>query len=122
MNTNEINKEKIERLETHIEALQKSYDNMILILNQDVEKDDKGDVKLKDTQKRIFAEGTMKVAESADSLLSMIDNQKIKLNSLKSGIYLDQETDDNEKPSEKSKTEIPSKQEEEYPLEKEPRA
>ena len=34
------NKEEKKRIKRHIEALEKSYENLIIILNEDIEKDE----------------------------------------------------------------------------------
>ena len=82
-----------DRLTKHIEALEKSCDNLIEILNEDVEKDEEGKIKLKDLQKKTFAEGISKSAETATALLLMIKEKKTELEGL-----------DNEKIKPKDKT------------------
>ena len=122
MDTTKLNEEKIKSLNRHIDALQTSYDNMISILSQDVEKDDNDNIKLKDTQKRLFAQGTMEVAQAAQKLLEMIDTQKIKLESLQKGIDLDlhnsEDKDDEGDTSNNTESLNDKKNGEEYPLEK----
>ena len=78
------NKEEIKRLEKHISALEKSYDNIIEMLNEDIERDDEsGKIKLKDAQRKVFSEGIAKASETADSLLKMITLKYKELNDLK---------------------------------------
>lgn len=91
-----MDKEKIQRFENHIQALETSYGNFINILNQEVETGEDGNIKLKDTQKRIFTEGTMSTAKAADEILEMINRRKIQLKSLKEGIDLDTKDENGE--------------------------
>ena len=73
----------IERLEAHISALEKSYDNVIMVLNEDVDKDKDGKVKLRDSQIKVYAEGVAKSSETANSLLIMIKDKYDELDRLK---------------------------------------
>tara|TARA_R100000781_G_scaffold114332_3_gene84863 strand:+ start:2737 stop:3069 length:333 start_codon:yes stop_codon:yes gene_type:complete len=104
------NKEEKKRIKRHIEALEKSYENLIIILNEDIEKDEEtGKVKLKDAQKKVFAEGIMKASEAATSLIKMITDKKKELKEL-----------DNEETEEKQEVKVNDKrkvEEEDYPLE-----
>lgn len=74
-----INDKKRKRIEKHIKALEKSYENVIEVMKQGVEKDDDGNVKLKDTQKRIFSEGVRTTAETATYLLDLINSKQSEL-------------------------------------------
>lgn len=77
------NTEYREKLKKHIEALEKAYDNLVEILNEDVDKDDESNkIKLKDHQIKVYAEGVQKSAETANSLLDMIKAKKLELESL----------------------------------------
>lgn len=71
------------KLEKHIQALEKAYDNLIELLLEDVEKDDKDNIKLKDTQRKNFAEGIQKASETATSLFEMIKVKQAELDVLK---------------------------------------
>lgn len=75
-----------ERLVKLIEALEKSYDNLIDILNKDIDKsdkeDDKDEIKLKDTQTKVYAEGIQKASETACNLLEMITTKQAELDKL----------------------------------------
>lgn len=71
------------KLERHIEALDKAYNNLIDILLEDVAKDDDDNVKLKDTQRKNFAEGIQKASETANNLLAMIKEKQTELDVLK---------------------------------------
>lgn len=71
-----------ERLKKHIEALETAYDNVIVVLNEDIKKDDKGDIKIKDTQKKIFAEGIDKLSNTADDLMKKIKESRNELDKL----------------------------------------
>jgi len=82
------------KLEKHIEALEKSYDNLIEILNEDIDKDDESKkIKLKDHQIKVYAEGVQKSAETANTLLSMIKSKKDELDGIR-------EQNDDKKPKE----------------------
>jgi hypothetical protein len=75
------NKIEINKLKKHIEVLQKSYDNIVEVMSEDVEKetDDNGNTKiaLKDEKIKVYAEGQRKSAETLDFLyLSIIEKQK----------------------------------------------
>jgi hypothetical protein len=71
-------------LEKHISALETSYENIIMVLNEEIDTDDEtGKVKLKDNQKKIFAEGIQKSSETADNLLKMINLRYKELEELK---------------------------------------
>jgi GH35 family endo-1,4-beta-xylanase len=77
-------RKEIERLENHISALETSYENIIAVLNEEIDKDDEtGKVKLKDNQKKVFAEGIQKSSETADNLLKMINLRYKELEELK---------------------------------------
>lgn len=71
--------DKKERLEKHIKALEKGYDNLLLILNQDLEKNEDNQVKLKDTAKEEYAKGVLKVAHTSNEVLAMINKANIDL-------------------------------------------
>lgn len=72
-----------QRLIKHIEALEKSYDNIILILMEDLEFDeDTGKLELKDFQKKIYAEGLDKSSATADALLERIKVKQTELEEL----------------------------------------
>ena len=66
-----------DKLIEHIEALNKSYDNVILLLNDDLEKDDEDNVLMKDDKKKTFAEGVMKLGEASEYLLIKQKNEEI---------------------------------------------
>jgi hypothetical protein len=72
-----------DKLIEHIEALNKSYDNVILLLNDDLEKDEKtSKVSMKDDKKKTFAEGVMKLGEASEYLLVKIKQKNEELDSL----------------------------------------
>lgn len=76
--------DKIKRLESHIEALEKSYENIIQMLNEDIEVNKETEkVALKDSQRKVYAEGIQKSAETANSLLQMIDQKTLELEAIK---------------------------------------
>ena len=70
------------QLEAHIKALEKGYDNVIILLNDDLEKDENDEITLKDDKKKIFADGVLKLAEASDALLARIKNKKDELEDL----------------------------------------
>jgi hypothetical protein len=70
------------KLIEHIEGLNKSYDNVILLLNDDLEKDDEDNVTMKDDKKKTFAEGVMKLGEASEYLLNKIKEKNEELDSL----------------------------------------
>lgn len=75
--------EKIAKLKNHIEALEKGYDNVILILNDDLETDkESGEITLKDDKKKVFVESVGKSAEIADSIFARITDKKKELEDL----------------------------------------
>lgn len=72
---------KIERLKNHLEALESAYSKMILLLGKDMdtkkgEKDQEGDLSLRDSQIESFAKGTLKASEAANSLLIQIEEKE----------------------------------------------
>lgn len=71
-----------EKLKEHIEALEKGYDNTILLLNDDLDKNDDDEITLKDDKKKTFAEGVLKLAQTADQLISMIKIKREELEEL----------------------------------------
>lgn len=73
-----------EKLKSHITALESSYDKIISILNEDLDKDDEsGKLKIKDSQLKTYAEGVSKLVESADDILSRIKVKNDELSKLK---------------------------------------
>jgi hypothetical protein len=79
--------EQIERLKTHIQALNKGYDNIIEILNEDVEKkpEKEGEeekIAIKDDKIKVYAEGLLKSAETADAFLTKIQVKETELENL----------------------------------------
>lgn len=72
-----------QRLEKHIEALEKSYDNIILMLKEDIEKTDDGKIKLKDSQRKVYAEGILKASETADSIIKQIKSKQQELDKIR---------------------------------------
>lgn len=79
-----MDKKKKNRIEKHIKALEKSYDNVITVLQEEVKKDKDGKVKLKDTQKRLFSEGIKTAAETATYLLDLINQKQAELDGVMS--------------------------------------
>lgn len=77
------NTTQIEDLENHINALRSSYDNLIEILNQPLERGEDDTIKLKDAQKKAFAEGVQKSSDAADDLFAKIKSKKLELEELK---------------------------------------
>ena len=77
--------DKIDRLKRHIEVLTKSYDNIILVMDDDLEMEKDKDGKetdqfaLKDDKIKIFAEGVKKSAETLDFLFSEITKKQAEL-------------------------------------------
>lgn len=68
---------KLERLETHLRVLNKSYDNIISVMEEDVEKKkdkdtEKETIALKDDKIKTYAEGIKKSAETLDFLFKEI--------------------------------------------------
>ena len=80
-------KKKIERHERHIEALEISYEKMIQILQKPMDKQEDEDgnetVSLKDNQIKIFSEGQLRTAETANSLLAQISEKEDELEKIK---------------------------------------
>lgn len=91
--------DKKERLKSHIKALETAYDNMITILNDEPEKDEQGNIKLKDTQKKVYAEGVQKSSETASNLLDMIVKKQQELEELEKKPKDKEEVKEPEKPS-----------------------
>jgi len=103
--------EKIDRIQKHIDALNKSYDNIILLLSEDIETEpENGKIKLKDTQRKVYAEGIDRSATTASNLLQMITQKEDEIEAIKK--------QGNSKKDEIK--EVPKEQEsnDEYPLEK----
>lgn len=99
------NNEKKEKLEKHIEVLKKSYDNIVEVMEEDVEKktDDKGkeSVALKDDKIKTYAEGIRKSAETLNYLYSEISEKEKELEKLN-------EEDGDNKEKEEVKVQTPS--------------
>lgn len=94
-----------EQLEDHIKALEKGYDNTILLLNDDLDKNDKDEITLKDDKKKTFAEGVLKLAQTADQLIGMIRTKKEELEDLENAKKPQQEREqkiEQEKPKKAS--------------------
>ena len=72
-----------EKLESHIKALESTYDRVIEILSKDTSKNEDGEIKLKDSQLKSYAEGTNKLVETADNIIERIRAKKIELDALK---------------------------------------
>ncbi|QQV91511.1 hypothetical protein M1M25_gp075 [Tenacibaculum phage Gundel_1] len=75
-------KEYKQQLKDHITALEKGYDNLILILKEDVEKDDEGKIALKDDKIKSYADGILKAAQASDDFLLRIKTKKTELEEL----------------------------------------
>lgn len=71
-----------EKLTEHIEALDKSYDNVITLLKDDLETDSEGNVSIKDDKKKTFAEGVLKLSEASDYLLKKIKEKTEELDEI----------------------------------------
>lgn len=65
------------KLEKHIQALEKAYKNIIDVLNEDIDI-----VLLKDEKIKVYAEGQLKSADTADALLQKIKEKKEELEAL----------------------------------------
>lgn len=88
-----------EKLIEHIKALNKSYDNVILLLNDDLEKDESTNkVSMKDDKKKTFAEGVLKLGEASEYLLKKIKEKNEELDALN-------KKSDNDTPRKESKGE-----------------
>ncbi|MFK5981451.1 MAG: hypothetical protein QM499_00940 [Flavobacteriaceae bacterium] len=62
-------KTEIKQLVAHIKALQKGYDNILLLLSEDIKmvvKDDVESIALKDDKIKTYADGIDKLSESLD--------------------------------------------------------
>lgn len=90
-----------DQLETHITALEKGYENIIEILNEDIDKNDEGEITLKDDKIKTYADGVLKAAQTADELLSRIKAKKTELEEL------EQPKKNKEEPKEEQKQEKP---------------
>ena len=71
-----------EKLIEHIEALDKSYDNVITLLKDDLETDVEGNISIKDDKKKTFAEGVLKLSEASDYLLKKIKEKTEELDEI----------------------------------------
>lgn len=71
------------RLKKHISSLETAYDNVVSVLNEDLKKDENDNLKIKDTEKKIYAEGIDKLASTADDLIKKIRDSKNELIKLK---------------------------------------
>lgn len=75
--------EKVEKIKRHIEVLKKSYDNIVLVMDDDLEmstdEDGNMSVALKDDKIKIFAEGVKKCAETLDFLFNEITSKEKEL-------------------------------------------
>ena len=76
-------KEYKEKLKAHITALEKAYDNVVSVLNQDIKTDkDSGEIKLTNSQIKDYADGIKKASQTANELISMIRDKHTELESL----------------------------------------
>lgn len=66
------------KLEKHIQALEKAYKNIIDVLNEDIDI-----ALLRDEKIKVYAEGQLKSADTADALLQKIKEKKEELELLK---------------------------------------
>ena len=102
--------EKVKRLKNHIKALNKGYENIIEILNEDVEKKAKKDgedekIALKDDKIKTYADGLLKSAETADAFLSKIQVKETELEELLKNISdVDDEKENSDNSTENKKT------------------
>ena len=71
-----------QQLKTHIKALEKGYENIIEILNEDVDRNDDDEITLKDDKIKAYADGVSKSAQTADELLERIKVKKTELEEL----------------------------------------
>tara|TARA_R110000772_G_scaffold35637_11_gene85861 strand:+ start:1989 stop:2303 length:315 start_codon:yes stop_codon:yes gene_type:complete len=75
-----------EKLKKHIEVLEKGYDNLVLVLGEDVEmeEDEEGNksVKLKDDKIKTYADGIDKASDALDKQLGRIKSKKEELKKL----------------------------------------
>ncbi len=72
-----------QQLEEHIKALEKGYDNLISILNEDIEIDiETGKIALKDDKIKSYADGILKAAQASDDFLLRIKSKKTELEEL----------------------------------------
>lgn len=72
-----------EQLKEHIEALENQYVSIINLLNDPLDTDEEsGKIKLKDSQRKVYAEGVLKIVETADSIIERIGIKKEELNKL----------------------------------------
>lgn len=78
------------RLQNHIKALNKSYENIISILNQDLEEDDDGESNVRGDKVKIFSQGIDEASTTAENILSKIEKKEQEL-----------EESDNKKPVKK---------------------
>ena len=71
------------RLKNHIKALNKSYENIISILNQDLEEDGDGDSDVRGDKVKIFSQGIDDASSTAENLLIKIEKKEKELEGLK---------------------------------------
>lgn len=80
-------KKDIERIKKHILVLNKAYDNIVEVMEEDVEKkkDDEGNdiIALKDDKIKTYADGIKKSAETLNYLYSEIVEKEKELSTLK---------------------------------------
>lgn len=73
------------RLERHIKALDTAYENIIALLEEDIEREEKegeDKIKLKESQIKGYSEGLEKCAKTADYLLTQIKIKEAELEEL----------------------------------------
>lgn len=70
------------RLESHIEALEKAYQNTIELLNDDIQKDENGKIKMTESQRKNYIESVQKSAVASNDLITMIRDKYSELEAL----------------------------------------
>lgn len=101
-----MDKDYKEKLQNHIDALENAYDNIITILNEEIETEEKDGVKriaLKDDKIKIYSDGLLKSAETADTILGRIRDKKEELFKLE---HPEQAKEKKEKTAEPNKSKL----------------
>lgn len=75
-------KEYKKKLESHIKALENAYNNTIILLNDEIEKDDSGKIKLSSAQRKNYIESVQKSAVASNDIMTMIRDKYTELEAL----------------------------------------
>lgn len=95
------------RLVNHIKALENAYKNTIELLNDVIEKDDKGKIKMSSAQRKNYIESVQKSATASNDIMTMIRDKYTELESLNKEVIKVDDSKKKEKTKEETTFEEP---------------